>query len=266
MAQEYRNTLGDIKRVLQKGIKRPLPSGKENVHYGEYTALVKLFASLGVDPGLYLEDITLEKFYEQSSKVLAEFTRKLLQTGGPVEQLNQTYGYLSEQDPLEKSDIIFVFGGSSLSRPEKAAKLYQAGYAPMIYCSGSRPIEEDNREHEGRKFKDFLVTNFGIDSSVIISDPNENSLSMVENVKGFLNYCDETGLKIKRIIFVIQEHNLRRAWAIFMKHTENIQLIRCSCGQEETVNKDIWYKSPIGIKLVYEEYEKIKIQRILNSG
>jgi len=266
MAQDYRNTLADIKKIINKGIKRPIPPEKENIHYGDFAPIINLLKDLAIDSRLFTDELTLEETYSLSSQVLELITSKLLAGRGQKFLLDQAYRYLAEQDKPENSDVIFVFGGKSLSRPQKAAELFIEKYAPIIYCSGSRPIEEVTREHEGRKFKEYIVSNFDIAESAVISDPNENSLSMVENVKGFLNYCDQTNFRLKTVILIIQEHNLRRAWTIFMKYTNGTRLLRYSCGQLEGINKDNWYKTPLGIKLVYEEYEKIRIQQILNSS
>lgn len=49
-----------------------------------------------------------------------------------------TYGcvrlgsFLAPEDPLTKSDAIFVFAGSRAARPLEAVDLYEAGYAPFI--------------------------------------------------------------------------------------------------------------------------------------
>jgi len=44
-------------------------------------------------------------------------------------------GWLVLEHPLEKSDVIFVLGGSRLERPLEAFDLYQAGWAPRILLS-----------------------------------------------------------------------------------------------------------------------------------
>lgn len=266
MAQDYRNKIEDIKKITEKGIKRPVPASKKDLHFGDFSKLINLLTLLQVNTDLFTNVLQLDDFYDRSSQILKEITPKLLKLVEPNKHITGVYDYLSEQDNLEKSDCIFVFGGKSLSRPQKAAELYLDSYAPLIYCSGSRPIEEMTREHEGRKFKEYILSNYKINNSAIVADPNENSLSMVENVRGFLNWYDENGKKLQSVIIVIQEHNLRRAWAIFNKFAENVKINRSSCGNLENLTRETWFKNEIGIKLIYEEYEKIKIQQILNCS
>ncbi|MGI9533407.1 MAG: hypothetical protein ACR2NW_00515, partial [Thermodesulfobacteriota bacterium] len=43
--------------------------------------------------------------------------------------------YLVVEDPLEKADAIFVFGGSVPNRIIEAADIYTEGYAPVIIIS-----------------------------------------------------------------------------------------------------------------------------------
>ncbi|MFC1474697.1 YdcF family protein [bacterium] len=44
--------------------------------------------------------------------------------------------WLHVQDPLEKADAIYVYGGGVIERPVYAAKLYREGYAPTVVVGG----------------------------------------------------------------------------------------------------------------------------------
>ena len=50
--------------------------------------------------------------------------------------------FIFVEDKPEKADIIFIPGGNQGAIAVKAAKLYQAGYAPLILPSGrfSKPV------------------------------------------------------------------------------------------------------------------------------
>ncbi|MDO8515160.1 MAG: hypothetical protein Q7S14_01545 [bacterium] len=265
MSYIYRNTIEDVKNTIKLGIKRRVPQSKIDNHYGNFNSLKKLLVSFNIDTGYLDVETTHDIFQMESQKVLDNLTVNMLNNLGNNVAYDKVFDYLSEEDSLEKSDWVFVFGSRNLDRPKKAAELINRGIAQMIYCSGSRPIEEMERKHEGRSFKKYILDNFKIPEENIIADPHENSLTMTDNVRGFLNYLDEVGKLPKSVTIVITTHNLRRGWAIFNKYVTGIKILRCSSGSRTGVERDNWYKSELGIKLIYEEYEKIRIQQLTNT-
>jgi hypothetical protein len=266
MSFSHRNSIEDVRKTLELGIKRVVPDQKIDLHFGETRPMEDLLGLLGINASFFREVISIEEFGDRSGKALDSLTRELLESSVSRRQLDMVFDYLSEEDKLEKSDWIFVFGSRNFDRPKRAGELYEAGYAKRIYCSGSRPIEELDREHEGRRFKKYLIEETKVPEPDIASDPNENSLTMTDNVRGFLNYLESTNSKIESIIMVITAHNLRRGWAIFQKYTEGLKIIRSSSGARTGVARNDWFKTPLGIKLIYEEYEKIRIQQLTNTS
>lgn len=266
MSFTHRNTIEDVKKTLELGIKRSIPKSKENLHFGEMKPIEELLSFLSIDGSFFKKEIILEKFEDKSQETLEVLTEKLSAVIPSKNLLDNAFDYLCEEDQPEKSDWIFVFGSRNFDRPKKTGELFLNGYSGKIYCSGSRPIEEPEREHERRLFKKYLTEELKIPETFIVSDPNENSLTMTDNVRGFLNFLENCKENAKSIIMVITAHNLRRGWAIFQKYTDGLKIIRCSSGARTGVERDNWYKSPLGIKLIYEEYEKIRIQQLTNTS
>lgn len=267
MSVTHVNSYKDVQNTIKLGIKRGVPLAKKNIHYGGFETIEKLLRLLKIKPNLFSQSFGVKELLEEGNKVLPKLTGKILANPGIFNEVyNQIYDYLAEEDKLTPADVIFTFGSKNLDRAKKAGQLYEEKYAPWIYCSGSHPIEEPGREHEGTIFRDFILKEFDVEADNVIADPNNNSLTMVDNVRGFLNYCDELEIKLGKIISVITAHNLRRSWAIWNKYTENIQIICCSSGESDHVSRNSWFKNPIGIKLIFEEYSKIYTQHLTNSS
>ena len=264
MNEPHRNSFEDIENLIRLGIQRSVPTDKEWVHYGDFSTLINLAGHYGIDANIFLEKVSLEPFYKKSGEILKGLSDSILAKAPEKVILDSSFDYLSEEDPLVPSDFIFVFGSRQLDRARKAAELYKRGIASRIYCAGSHPIEDSARAHEGQTFKNFLVSECGLPENQIIADPNENSMSMVDNVRGFLNYLDNTKTNLNSVTMIITAHNLRRGWAIFNKFTDKVLIRRCSSGYRTDVERGDWFKSAVGIRLIYEEYEKIKAQRITN--
>ena len=49
--------------------------------------------------------------------------------------------FIFVEDPLEKSDVIMIPGGSYPELPEKAAEIWKNGYAPLIVQAGGVSIK-----------------------------------------------------------------------------------------------------------------------------
>lgn len=74
-----------------------------------------------------IEDL-VNKAFEKINN--AKLSKEVLQ------KLYNLWDYLAEEDALEKSDLIFVFGGKGAGRAKEAAKLYKEGWASKILFSG----------------------------------------------------------------------------------------------------------------------------------
>lgn len=87
-------------------------------------------------------------------------------------------------DKPQKADIIFLPGGSFPDVPEKAAKLYQEGYAPLLLPSGGvsvksgkfggvkseREIYDKDYQTDCEFYTDVLLKNHVPQSSILCED------------------------------------------------------------------------------------------------
>lgn len=135
--------------------------------------------------------------------------------------------FLRLEDQPEKSDVIFILGGSSLAPVRYAAKLYHKGFAPYIafisiggYFGGDKVWGVP----EHIKYRQVL-NNLGIpDTSIFSAGLSTNTL---EEAKQTIPFLKENGIDAKKIILVARQVNQRRAWATFSKQQPDIKFINC---------------------------------------
>jgi len=262
------STLTEVQTVLNKGIVRQIPRGKADIHYCDFAPLVNLLTRLDISAELFTKDLPYEQVVVAAPEVLGQLARSLTGKKVPEKLLNEVYDYLAEEDPPRKVDFIVVFGAYSLinRRIQKAAGLLSSGLAPLVYFAGSRPIEDPDREHEGRKFREIAINQFKVDPRKIHVDPYENSMTIADNVRGFLNYNDCNRLGVESVAVVVLNHVLRRSWAGFKKYTvDGFGIVRCSAGQKPGVTREDWFKNLDGVRLIFDEYLKMKVGQLTNT-
>ena len=80
---------------------------------------------------------------------------------------------------------------------------------------------------------------------------------------------DELSIPYKSIILVTVWFAMRRSWAHMMKYVpQGTKLYRVSSALTPASNftTNGWWKNEIGIKIIFNEFGKLKISEILNSS
>lgn len=97
-----------------------------------------------------------------------------------------------------------------------AARLFKAGYAPFIICTGGKiPFLYDFPGSEAKSMADLLEELIGVDSSVIIiEDKAQNTHDHGPKIK---EICEKRGFK-KEIILVTSAMHMYRSVNIFRKY------------------------------------------------
>jgi len=154
--------LKELSSILEKESNRDVPVNKKDIHYPDFSSVIKLFDSLGI-----LSDIFTEKFVtkdltddliKDAKKIISSVVDKILNINIDVSLLNNIFDYLSEEDTFEKSDFIFVFGSALKLRMDKAIELYNQGFSELIVVSGSKAIYDKKEiiiSEELKKICDF---------------------------------------------------------------------------------------------------------------
>ena len=256
-----------LQQILAKEAERPHAHGKQDIHFPDFSTFIVLLEYLNIPTAFIKNNIPDEadNFIDRSRSVIDQVVSKILATSPPSPLLNNLYGYLSEQDEQEVSDLIFVFGAKTLSRIDTAVELYKNGYAKQLVISGGNPIYvQKTMKSEAEIYKNYALQKAVPKDAILIES---KSLTIPDNVRSSLNMLDETNVNFSSIIIVNSPYSQRRGWAHFKKYlSDNIKIIRKNCSTIEKYSKDNWYKNEDGIRIYLNEFIKMKVAVLLNTA
>jgi len=261
----------ELETILEREAKRPVAPGKENKHFASFELFIRWLQLIGLPTDIFNQNLTWQELVVLGARAQSEIvsrTLRMIEEGNiELENLMQDITkYLGEEDIPQLSDVIFVFGSKSLSRIEAAVNLYKLGLAPKIFISGGMPIYEKREKSEALVFKEWAIEHGVPSENIIIHD---TAISVPDNVRGGLNMMDELGLPYNSIILVTVWFAMRRSWAHMMKYVpQNTKLYRVNSVLTPSSNFRLnqWWKNEIGIKIIFNEFGKLKISEVLNSS
>ncbi|MBP7005853.1 YdcF family protein [Patescibacteria group bacterium] len=264
-------TTHELGQIMDFEAKRPLPPEKESVHYPNLTVFTDLLAYFGMDTSLVTNDYSPEEVLEQAllekaDTLLQELIARILETKGTGcrSLLDTTYDYLSEEDPLEKADAIFVFGAKTPLRAEKATQLYKDDWSKKIVFSGHGPFSGRENITEAEIYRNLAIA-AGVPTEDILLETR--SITIPDNVRSSLNLFDEIGFKPRCLIIVSSPYAQRRGWCLFKKYTsDDLKIIRQNCGTAEKYSREGWFTNQEGLKVVLNEFIKMKFAASLNTA
>ncbi len=193
------------------------------------------------------------------NRLIAWLVIPLLLVSGTVlfkeEILTGIGAFLVVERPLQKADVIVVFGGAEkLERLSHAVQLYRQGYAEKIFLSGGigkypKPISWAFRMKE-------QAVKWGIPPERIILD--EKAESTYDNARNTVQLFKEQGFRSG--ILVTSPYHMRRSlWTL--EHLTNEQGSAYQWIPSPTTNSpfhaDNWWKNAKMRDLVLEEYAKM---------
>ncbi len=167
-------------------------------------------------------------------------------------------------DNPEKSDIIFLPGGSFPSQGEYAARLYRKGYAPFLMPSGGVSVKfgkwqgvkegkenvyNGNYRSDCEFLTDVLIKN-GVPESAIIGE--DKSGHTRDNAFLSRKTADERGLEIKSGIIVCKSFHARRCLMLYQMAFPKARLKVCTFDARE-ITRDNWFTTEEGIDRVLGE-------------
>lgn len=144
--------------------------------------------------------------------------------------------WLAVRDPLEKSDLIFVFGGPTLNQVEKAKELFDQGYSSKILVTGNTGTFNDPSWQKpiANIFADFLTQN-GISSDDIFIQ--NTSMNTLEDVTFSVPIIKNNFPNIQKIILVSNPMHQRRCLATFKKQFPLSVKVINQAGDKPDFNK-----------------------------
>lgn len=194
----------------------------------------------------------IDKTFESIQKGVSEVQK---------EKLWALWDYLCEADPLQKSDLIFVFGGGGETRPKEAARLYKEGWAGRILFTG----------HKGSFMKDVEITEAEAFANIAIREgvPPEDiilekeSLNTVENATKSIALLKDQGELPKRLILIQIAYQMRRAYLTFKTAADwNPELIKHPAPSGKFKRED-YFLSKDGWSYIFLEFIKIYGARMM---
>lgn len=260
-------SLKELEDILSKEAKRKVPHEKEDLHYVDFSSIVELLTSLNIDTTFFTDTYNINDL--DDARLLYLATELVSQTISKIHEAspkltNNVYDYLSEEDPLERADLIFVFGARTLLRIKKAVELWKDNYAPVILISGNQPNYTEYAESEANVLRKYAIDNSVDKQSIIIES---EAITLPDNVKRTLNLIDNKNIKLEKIILVNSPFSQRRGWCHFQKFSNNdYKFIRINSEVSDSYNRDSWYKNEQGIRIILNEFIKMKMAVILNSA
>ena len=165
--------------------------------------------------------------------------------------------FIFVEDKPEKADIIFIPGGNQGAIAVKAAKLYQAGYAPLILPSGrfSKPVGRcgiPGYETEWQFLKDILLKE-GVPKEAVLEE--QQATYTYENAIYSRQVTDRLGLHIRRAILCPQACHARRALLYYEILYPDTKFFVCPAVTRE-ISRDNWFLEDEKIDAVLSELER----------
>jgi hypothetical protein len=261
----------ELSDILEREAKRDLPPGKETVHYVDLDPFASVLEAVGLPTDLLTAEyapaeVVDAKLIERGDHLIAALVERLSDASRalPQVELRAAYDYLAEEDEPAPADLIFAFGAKTPLRAEKAVALYQAGLAPRLMFSGRSPNYAPDAVAEAETYRRYALDR-GVLNEAIITETN--SITVPDNVRSSLNLLDARGEPARSFILVNSPYVQRRGWAHFRKYLpDDVRLIRQNCSTAPKFSREQWFRTPDGIKVVANEYVKMKIAASLNTA
>lgn len=263
-------TGAELANILEREASRTIPNDRQDAHFVDFSTCDALLGALDLEVRLsdrFSAPLNLDELTRRSDELMTKIVDQLLQRYQVSEvtaACDAVYDYLSETDPTEAADLLFVFGAKTTLRIEHAVHLYKQGLAPRILVSGHAPLTGEETTSEAERYRDYAITQ-GVPPDAILLE--NASVTIPDNVRCSLNLLDERGEQPKSIILVNSPYVQRRGYAHMQKYVwPNTKINRQNCGTLEKYQKDHWYTSIEGIKVVMNEFMKLKIAVTLNTA
>lgn len=262
--------LGDI---LAAEAQRAIPANKQEAHYPVFDVAIEWFRRFEISTDIFelnisAQDLSSQALIDQGKALIDTLVIKMMAnttTETDRQIYDDAYDYLSEDDELEPADLLFIFGSKTPIRIEKALELYREGLAPTIMISGGMPFYgADEVLPEADRYKQLAIE-AGVPAEAIITE--NRSITIPDNVRSSLNLLEAQGRTFSSIVLVNSPYSQRRGWAHFKKYLpDSVQVIRVNANTIEKYQRDKWFANEDGIRMMANEFVKLKVAVSLNTA
>ncbi len=174
--------------------------------------------------------------------------------------------FIFMQDSPALCDVILIPGTSQSAITEKAAELYQEGWAPYVLPSGGCSSNVgyfareniDNPKYDGVYASDFeyckhiLLAN-GVPECAILQE--NQATNTMENAMYSATVLKALGISVKRGIICCQAFHARRAFLSYTCHFPGTELLVVP-SNTQGISAENWHLSDKGFKKVMGEVAK----------
>lgn len=170
------------------------------------------------------------------------------------------------RDEPQRSDVIFLPGGSVPEQPEYAAKLYREGFAEWVFPSGGLSVKLE--KWPGVRSKaDVYTGDYHTDcefyTDVLIKNGVPPEAILKEDTSGYTKanaffsrkVADELGLHFRTAIIVCKSFHARRCQMFYQLAFPQTQLRICPVDSFG-VSRENWFTSAYGIGRVLGELSR----------
>ena len=171
------------------------------------------------------------------------------------------------EDVIQKADVILIPGATRVAIPERAAELFNQGYASYVAVSGKYSSKRTDFPHERLKGTKYQYENYKCEAEFLKSvlerngvpkekifqeSESRNTLENAEYIRGELKQKNFT---FKNAIICCQAFHARRIQMTYSLVFPNVQFYICPVTTQN-IDKHNWYMSENGIKKVMGEVER----------
>ena len=179
--------------------------------------------------------------------------------------------YLQHEDPLQKSDVIFVLAGARTERLLEGYHLYMEGYAPVILLSPGR-VEPSEAMLRSRGIRFPSEHELGRDVLVQLGVPPtaiESPAPSVDNTAQEANLLRARVLSHgwKRVIVVTSKFHTRRSGFAFRRGLEGTgATVVMRASRFDPADPANWWRSRADFRFASTEWQKLILYRLGLGG
>ena len=171
----------------------------------------------------------------------------------------------------EKADVIFIPGSGYGELAQKAAQLYQKGYAKKIVVSGKYSILQSH--FQGAKspvgYQKFAFETESDFLKKVLLDCQVKEQDIIQEKRAAFTYENAISIRMlleqveetipEKILLVCQAFHGARAGMYFQSVFPDAKIIVCP-AETQGINRENWYQSENGVRTVLGEVERIGTQ------
>ncbi|MCS6935403.1 MAG: YdcF family protein [Chitinophagales bacterium] len=164
--------------------------------------------------------------------------------------------YLICQDDLQPADALFVLSGGGYDRGNEAARVFRAGYVPVIVCTGANPVVELRIFNMDTLESDMTVANlrrWQVPDSCIYQI--RYGTSTREEADTIIKLCTARGYR--KIMILSSRIHTRRVREVFQQRMQEKEIAIIIRGAPSSRYDEYhWWQSEEGLIAVNNEWIK----------